>query len=89
MAVFIQAAIGADPSAQCMGTVFGDVDAQTVGDLFCRYIEDFAAQGITGGCESDGPATPDVNEGKYCPDAPVTRAEMAVFLVAAPAPLSP
>jgi hypothetical protein len=89
MAVFIQAAIGADPAPQCNGTVFGDVDAQTVGDLFCRYIEDFAAQGITGGCAADDPATQDVNEAKYCPFDPVTRAEMAVFLVAAPAPLNP
>jgi hypothetical protein len=89
MAVFIEAALGVGPAARCSGTVFSDVNVQTVGDLFCRYIEDFAAQGITGGCAADDPLTPDVNEAKYCPFDPVTRAEMAVFLVAAPAPLLP
>jgi len=51
----------------------------TTGDLFCRFIEDFANKGITGGCGG----------GNYCPNEPVTRAQMAVFLVAAPTPLSP
>ncbi len=35
------------------------------------WIEQLAAEGITGGCGG----------GRYCPDQPVTRAEMAVFLV--------
>jgi hypothetical protein len=78
MAVFIEASLGAIPSATCAGTFF-DVNAGTVGDLFCRYIEDFATKGITGGCGG----------GNYCPNAPVTRAQMAVFLVAAPDPLLP
>jgi len=35
--------------------------------------------GITGGCGGDN----------FCPNDPITRAQMAVFLVAAPAPLLP
>ena len=35
------------------------------------WIEDLAARGITAGCGG----------GDYCPDAPVTRAQMAVFLL--------
>ncbi len=35
------------------------------------WIERLAAEGITGGCGG----------GNYCPEAPVTRAQMAVFLV--------
>ena len=38
-----------------------------------RFIEELAREGITSGC---GATT-------YCPDDPVTRAEMAVFLVRA------
>ena len=89
MAVFIESAIGATPATECTGMVFNDVNTNTVGDLFCRYIEDFASKGITFGCQADDPLTTDVNEAMYCPDAPVTRAEMAVFLVVAPAPLNP
>jgi hypothetical protein len=37
---------------------------------FFQYIEALAKSGITGGCGS----------GNYCPDAPVTRGQMAVFL---------
>ena len=37
------------------------------------WIEAIAAAGITGGCASNPP--------RYCPDAPVGRAEMAVFLL--------
>jgi hypothetical protein len=36
-----------------------------------KWIEQLAAEGITGGCAT----------GLYCPDDPVTRAQMAVFLV--------
>ena len=36
-----------------------------------RWIEELAARGITAGCGG----------GDYCPDAPVTRAQMAVFLL--------
>jgi hypothetical protein len=35
------------------------------------WIEQLAAEGITAGC----------GNGNYCPEAPVTRDQMAVFLV--------
>ncbi|HMV96976.1 MAG TPA: S-layer homology domain-containing protein [Anaerolineales bacterium] len=50
------------------GTVFGDVP---VGAFAADWIEQLAAEGVTSGCGG----------GNYCPDANVTRAEMAVFLV--------
>jgi len=37
---------------------------------FFKYVEALAAAGITGGCGA----------GSYCPDSPVTRGQMAVFL---------
>ena len=40
---------------------------------FFRFIEALAASGITGGCGA----------GSYCPDAPVTRGQMSVFLATA------
>jgi hypothetical protein len=45
------------------------VDVPTSHPLF-RFVEALAAAGITGGC---GP-------GMYCPDSPVTRGQIAVFL---------
>ena len=48
--------------------VFGDV---SLGHPFVAWIEQLAAESITGGCGG----------GNYCPEAPVTRAQMAVFLV--------
>jgi hypothetical protein len=74
MAVFIEAALG-HASTSCTGQ-FADVPTDHV---FCRFIEHLAADGITSGCGG----------GNFCPDNPVTRAQMAVFLVAAPEPLSP
>jgi hypothetical protein len=49
--------------------------AATFGDVptshpFFRYVEALVASGITAGCGS----------GNYCPDAPLTRGQMAVFL---------
>jgi len=38
-----------------------------------QFIEALADSGITGGCGG----------GNYCPDSPITRGEMAVFLSAA------
>lgn len=46
---------------------FGDVP---VGHVFHRFIEALAASGITAGCGS----------GNFCPDAALTRGQMAVFL---------
>jgi hypothetical protein len=48
---------------------FNDVPA---GSLYSRFIEAVKAAGITSGCEASPPL--------YCPDRPITRAEMAVFL---------
>ncbi len=78
MAVFIETALGRSAGA-CTGNVFSDVTAGTVGAAFCGFIERLTADGITGGCAP----------GLFCPNNPVTRGEMAVFLVAAPAPLLP
>ena len=47
--------------------VFADVPP---GDPFAPWIEQLAAEGITGGCGG----------GNYCPNNPVTRGQMAVFL---------
>jgi hypothetical protein len=54
------------------GTVFEDVPA---GHLFAAWIEQLAREGITAGCAT-GPA-------RFCPEVPVTRGQMAVFLVRA------
>ena len=40
--------------------------------IFFRWIEALAAAGITTGCSAAPPL--------YCPDDPVTRGQMAVFL---------
>jgi hypothetical protein len=70
MAVFLlKAALSRSfqpPSAT--GGAFADVPA----DAFAAgFIEDLYGRGITGGCGG----------GSYCPDAPVTRGQMAVFLL--------
>lgn len=48
--------------------IFIDVPVSSFADGF---IEQLAAEGITGGC----------GHGNFCPDKPITRAQMAVFLV--------
>jgi IPT/TIG domain/S-layer homology domain len=53
----------------CTG-VFPDVPCPSA---FANWIEDLAAQGITGGCGG----------GNYCPQNPVRRDQMAVFLLKA------
>ncbi|MBI5839740.1 MAG: S-layer homology domain-containing protein [Chloroflexi bacterium] len=50
------------------GTGFTDVPSDY---WAAAWIKQLAAEGITGGCGT----------GLYCPDSPVTRAQMAVFLV--------
>jgi hypothetical protein len=50
--------------------VFNDVGP---GDFAANFIEQLAAEGITSGC----------GDGNYCPGDPITRAQMAVFLVEA------
>ena len=46
---------------------FGDVPTS---HPFFQFVEALAKSGITGGC----------GDGNYCPDAPLTRGQMAVFL---------
>jgi len=70
MAVFLKRGMngfGLHPPA-ATGTVFGDVPFTywTV-----NWIEQLYTEGITAGCGG----------GNYCPEDPVTRAQMAVFLV--------
>ena len=52
------------------GTRFADVPANY---WAARWIEQLAADGITAGCGG----------GNYCPEQPITRGEMAVFLAVA------
>ncbi len=70
MAVFlIRARLGfcfSPPPAT--GIVFADVPAS---NIYAPWIEELQRQGLTAGC----------GNGNYCPDDPVTRAQMAVFLL--------
>lgn len=69
MAVWlVRVADGQDP-APVSSSRFSDVDA---GQWWAAHVERLAELGITAGCASE-PA-------EYCPDAPVTRAQMATFL---------
>ena len=54
----------------CTG-VFGDVACSPVPAFAADWIEQLAAEGITGGCGG----------GNYCPGDAVTRAQMAIFLL--------
>jgi hypothetical protein len=70
MSVFVLAAkegTGYAPPA-CTTPVFADVPASSP---FCRWIEELARRGVTGGCAPN----------LYCPTAAVTREQMAVFLL--------
>ena len=60
---------GMSPPA-CVVPQFADVPATSP---FCRWIEELARRGIVTGCGG----------GRYCPQAPVTRGQTAVFLVQA------
>jgi len=69
MAVFLlRAKNGAGYSPPAATGMFADVP---LNHWAVHWIEQLAREGITGGCGS----------GKYCPDAVVTRDQMAVFLV--------
>ena len=70
MAIFIERALGVFTPPTPAHQTFADVLPSRIGYAF---IEDFAQRGITSGCGG----------GNYCPDAAVTRAQMAVFLVKA------
>jgi len=52
----------------CTAPLFGDVPASSP---FCRWIEELARRGVVGGCGG----------GNYCPNDPITREQMAVFLL--------
>jgi hypothetical protein len=71
MAVFLLRAkhgAGYIPPTVGGSTGFNDVSADY---WAAAWIKQLAAEGITGGCGT----------GIYCPENPVTRAQMAVFLV--------
>ena len=70
MATFLARALDLQPPEQSAG--FVDIDADSV---HSDAISAIAAAGITSGCS----ATPV----RFCPDRPVTRAEMATFLARA------
>jgi hypothetical protein len=73
MAVFLLRGIHGStyaPPAVGSSTGFGDVRTD---HWAAAWIKQLAAEGITGGCGS----------GNYCPEASVTRAQMAVFLLRA------
>ncbi len=71
MAVFLlKTRHGSDYAPPNCTGMFGDVECPS---LYANWIERLAAEGITAGC----------GDGKYCPDSPNTRGEMAVFLTKA------
>ena len=59
-------------SAPAPATATFPNDVPTTHPYF-QFVEALADSGITGGCGTDS----------YCPDNPVTRGQMAVFLAAA------
>jgi hypothetical protein len=54
----------------CTTPVFADVPAS---NPFCRFIEELFRRNVVGGCGT--------NPLRYCPDNPVTRAQMSVFVL--------
>jgi hypothetical protein len=69
MAVFLirAASPGFTPPA-CGSPIFGDVPCSSI---FAIWIHELVSRNVTSGC----------GNGNYCPTAPVTREQMAVFLV--------
>jgi hypothetical protein len=70
MAVFVlvsKEARGYQPPT-CAAPMFNDVAASSP---FCRWIEELARRGVVAGCGS----------GNYCPASPVTREQMAIFVL--------
>jgi hypothetical protein len=71
MAVFLlKAKLGSDHVPPTCAGIFGDVPCPS---QFADWIEELYARGVTGGCS----ASPLL----YCPAQPVTRAQMAPFLL--------
>jgi hypothetical protein len=58
---------GYSPPA-CTTPIFGDVPASSP---YCRWVEELANRGVAGGCGG----------GNYCPNNPVTRGQMAIFML--------
>ena len=54
----------------CTTPLFSDLPASSP---FCRWVEELARRGVVAGCGG----------GRYCPDAPTTRGQMAAILTAA------
>jgi len=74
MAVFLERAKRGSsftpPAATCVGGHTNDFTDVACPDFFANFIEQLFKDGITGGCGT----------GTYCPNTPVTQAQMAVFL---------
>jgi S-layer homology domain len=71
MTVALAQALAINPPACVPGAeMFNDVPAS---NPFCPFIEELSRRGITGGCGG----------GNFCPGNPVTRQQMAAFLVKA------
>ena len=70
MAIFIERSLGVFTPPTPTRQTFADVSSARQSYPF---VEDLAARGITAGCGG----------GNFCPDNPVTRGQMAVFLVRA------
>jgi hypothetical protein len=69
MTLVLAQALSINPPACVAGQeMFNDVPASSP---FCAFIEELSRRGITGGCAP----------GLFCPGDPVTRQQMAVFLV--------
>ena len=72
MAVFIERAMGNFTPAPSPRGMFGDVPAN---HPFAPFIDELYNDGVTSGCAT--------NPLRYCPDQPVTRGQMAVFILRA------
>jgi hypothetical protein len=69
-AFIIRALIGADPAGGCAQAPFSDVP---VGHMFCPHIEQMVLRSITLG----------LGDGTFKPELPLTRGDLAAFLVRA------
>jgi hypothetical protein len=77
MAIFILRGLGVfTPPPGPATPTFQDVPNSGATDTSHEFIEEFARRGITQGCAAGPPRL-------YCPTAPVTRGQMAVFLLRA------
>jgi hypothetical protein len=78
MAVFIERALGNFSPSPSPSGMFADLSPS---DPFTPFIEEFYNAGITSGCTT--------SPLRYCPDTPVTRGQMAVFIERALGNFSP